>query len=43
MMVGGADEAVERLAPILDVLAPPATRSTGRAGGTSARPAPATT
>ena len=23
MMVGGPDEAVERLAPILDVLAPP--------------------
>ena len=43
MMVGGPDEAVERLAPILDVLAPPPRRSTGPAGGTSARPAPATT
>ena len=43
MMVGGPDEAVERLAPILDVLAPPPTTSTGPAGATSARPAPATT
>jgi 6-phosphogluconate dehydrogenase len=29
MMVGGADEAVERLAPVLDVLAPPATEEHG--------------
>src|SRR5688500_10256610 len=29
MMVGGPDEAVERLAPILDVLAPPATEEHG--------------
>jgi 6-phosphogluconate dehydrogenase len=29
MMVGGADEAVERLAPILDVLAPPETEEHG--------------
>src|SRR4051795_9814246 len=29
MMVGGADEAVERLAPILDVLAPPADEEHG--------------
>ena len=43
MMVGGPDEAVERLAPILDVLAPPPTTSTARAGATSGRPAPATT
>ena len=35
MMVGGDDEAVERLSPILDVLAPPPPRSTGRAGATS--------
>ena len=40
MMVGGHDEAVERLAPILDVLAP-AEEQAGLA--TSARPAPATT
>ena len=39
----GDDEAVERLSPILDVLAPPPRRSTGLAGVTSARPAPATT
>ena len=43
MMVGGPDEAVERLAPILDVLAPPETPSTAPAGATSGRPAPATT
>ena len=36
MMVGGPHEAVKRLAPILDVLAPAADRaSTARAGGTS--------
>ena len=35
MMVGGPDEAVERLAPILDVLAPPGPPSTAPAGGTS--------
>jgi 6-phosphogluconate dehydrogenase len=29
MMVGGADDAVERLAPILDILAPPATEEHG--------------
>jgi 6-phosphogluconate dehydrogenase len=29
MMVGGADDAVERLAPVLDVLAPPATDEHG--------------
>src|SRR3954464_6856176 len=29
MMVGGADDAVERLSPILDVLAPPATEEHG--------------
>ena len=29
MMVGGTDEAVERLAPILDVLAPPETEEHG--------------
>ena len=29
MMVGGADEAVERLAPVLDVLAPPETEEHG--------------
>ena len=38
MMVGGSDEAVERIAPILDVLAP-----AGRLGRTWAPPAPATT
>ena len=43
MMVGGDDEAVERLTPILDVLAPPTTDEHGPAGATSARPAPATT
>ena len=45
MMVGGPDAAVERLAPILDVLAPPSepSRSIGAAaGGTSARAAPGT-
>jgi 6-phosphogluconate dehydrogenase len=29
MMVGGAEQAVERLAPVLDVLAPPATEEHG--------------
>ena len=45
MMVGGPDEAVKRLAPILDVLAPPTTARPHRrrAGCTSARPAPGTT
>jgi hypothetical protein len=43
MMVGGPDEAVERLSPILDVLAPPSTEEHGPGGSTSARPAPATT
>ena len=44
MMVGGPDEAVERLAPILDVLAPPPTEEHGPGlGRTSARPARATT
>ena len=44
MMVGGDDEAVERLAPILDVLAPPTDRGARSGlGATSARPAPATT
>ena len=42
MMVGGPDEAVKRLAPILDVLAPPtptrAPRIGDRAGTTSGRP-----
>jgi 6-phosphogluconate dehydrogenase len=33
MMVGGPDEAVERLAPILDVLAPPATDEHGPGWG----------
>jgi 6-phosphogluconate dehydrogenase len=33
MMVGGADEAVERLSPILDVLAPPATEEHGPGWG----------
>src|SRR3712207_1563679 len=33
MMVGGPDEAVERLAPILDVLAPPATEEHGPGWG----------
>ncbi len=43
MMVGGADEAVERLSPILDVLAPPSDDEHGRAGATSGRRARATT
>jgi 6-phosphogluconate dehydrogenase len=33
MMVGGPDEAVERLAPILDVLAPPETEEHGKGWG----------
>ncbi len=33
MMVGGDDEAVERLSPILDVLAPPATEEHGPGWG----------
>ena len=33
MMVGGPDEAVERLAPILDVLAPPETEEHGPGWG----------
>jgi 6-phosphogluconate dehydrogenase len=33
MMVGGPDEAVERLAPILDVLAPPASEEHGPGWG----------
>ena len=33
MMVGGPDEAVERLAPILDVLAPPPTEEHGPGWG----------
>ena len=33
MMVGGPDEAVERLSPILDVLAPPATEEHGPGWG----------
>jgi 6-phosphogluconate dehydrogenase len=33
MMVGGDDEAVERLSPILDVLAPPSTEEHGRGWG----------
>jgi 6-phosphogluconate dehydrogenase len=33
MMVGGADESVERLAPILDVLAPPETEEHGTGWG----------
>jgi 6-phosphogluconate dehydrogenase len=33
MMVGGPDEAVERLAPILDVLAPPSTEEHGAGWG----------
>ena len=37
MMVGGDDEAVERLAPILDVLAPPDDRG-ARAGLGPLRP-----
>ena len=42
MMVGGPDEAVERLTPILDVLAPPTSEdsedaSAPRLGATSAR------
>jgi 6-phosphogluconate dehydrogenase len=43
MMVGGPDDAVERLAPFLDVLARPRRRSTARAGATWARRARATT
>ena len=44
MMVGGPDEAVERLAPILDVLAPPADRRARPGlGPLRARPARATT
>ena len=47
MMVGGPDEAVERLAPILDVLAPPTSEESARRrrgwAPLRARPAPATT
>ena len=48
MMVGGPDDGVAMLAPILDVLAPRPTSSAARrsaraAGGTSARRAPGTT
>ena len=43
MMVGGPDEAVARLALILDVLALPSDDEHGPAGGTSDRPARGTT
>ncbi len=48
MMVGGPDEAVTRLAPILDVLAPPTSEESrsaigDRGGRTSALRVPATT
>jgi 6-phosphogluconate dehydrogenase len=43
MMVGGPDEAVERLSPILDVLAPPATEEHGPGWQHFGPPAPATT
>ena len=44
MMVGGPDPAVERLSPILDVLAPPhRSRASGPAGRTSGPRARATT
>ena len=48
MMVGGPEEAVTRLTPILDVLAPPTSEESqdaigAAAGPTSATPAPGTT